>query len=59
MLKAGRMAKRTGLRAICTDREIALMAIDGFTIDKLTAAEREIVKAAARKVIASGWKGLR
>ena len=53
------MAKRTGLRAICTDREIALMAIDGFTTDKLTAAERETVKAAAGKVIASGWKGLR
>lgn len=51
--------KRTGLREICTDREIALMVIDGFTTDKLTAAERETVKAAARKVIASGWKGLR
>ena len=51
--------KRTALRAICTDREIALMAIDGFTTDKLTDAERRDVKAAARKVIASGWKGLR
>lgn len=53
------MAERTGLRAICTDREIALMAIDGFTTDPLTAAERKTVKAAARKVIESGWKGLR
>ena len=53
------MAERTGLRAICTDREIALMAIRDLTTDPLTAAERRTVKAAALKVAESGWKGLR
>ncbi len=53
------MAERTGLRAICTDREIALMALRDLTTDKLTAAERRTVKAAACKVPASGWDGIR
>lgn len=53
------MTERTGLRAVCSDREIALMAIKELTTDRLTAAERVEIKEATRKVIASGWKGLR
>lgn len=53
------MTEHTGLRAVCTDREIALMALKELTTDRLTAAENREIREATRKVIASGWKGLR
>jgi hypothetical protein len=47
------------MRAIVSDREIALMALREWTTDKLTRAEIQEAKAASRKVLDSGWRGLK